>query len=69
MSSVVLTFCKCCRPCPERGREGRLDGVVWRARLVDRRPGHQVGATSSLGSAPTGDVVTGYTIVQELTAM
>lgn len=31
--------------------------------------GSQVGATSSLGSAPTGGVVTGYTIVQELIAM
>ena len=60
MSSVVLTF----RHVPGHV-PNEVEGAAWMAwfgelgsSTVDM--GSQVGATSSLGSAPTGGVVTGY---------
>lgn len=64
MSNFVLTFRNAAGHVPDE-----VEGPAWMAwfgelgsSVVDM--GSQVGATSSLGSAPTGSVVSGYTIVQ-----
>ena len=64
MSNFVLTFRNVAGHVPND-----VEGAAWGSwfgelgsSIVDM--GSQVGATSSLGSAPTGGVVTGYTIVQ-----
>ena len=64
MTSFVLTFRNVAGHVPNE-----VEGPAWMAwfgelgsSIIDM--GSQVGATSSVGSAPTGSVVTGYTIVQ-----
>ncbi len=64
MSSFVLTFRNVAGHVPDE-----VEGGAWMAWFGQLGPsivdmGSMVGATSSLGTAPTGGVVTGYTIVK-----
>ena len=64
MTNFVLTFRNAAGHVPDEVE--RPAWMAWFGELgssvVDM--GSQVGATSSLGSAPTGGVVTGYSVVQ-----